>query len=215
MRILSCGCSEAPWRPAKWHDSAKGVSMNKRLSFAFAALMLVPIALLGQEKAPAQSAAAANPITASEKGFYSFVSGAVVGAAQKMPEENYSFKPTPEVRSFGQLVGHVADASYSFCSQAIGEASPAKDIEKTKTSKADLVAALKGGVAYCNKAFDSMTDAKGSEMVKLFNFNLAKLTVFSINTAHTDEHYGNMVTYMRLKGIVPPTSENQPAPAPK
>ena len=77
------------------------------------------------------------------------------------------------------------------------------------------MAALKDGVAYCNKAFDSMTDAKGSEMIKLFNFNIAKLTVFSINTAHTDEHYGNMVTYLRLKGIVPPTSENQPAPAPK
>jgi uncharacterized damage-inducible protein DinB len=187
--------------------------MNKRLSFVFAALMLVPVALLGQEKAPVQSTPTANPITASEKGFYSFVSGAVVAAAQKMPEENYSF--TPEVRSFGQLVGHVADASYSFCSQAIGEANPVKDIEKTKTSKADLVAALKDGVAYCNKAFDSMTDAKGSEMVKLFNFNTAKLAVLSINTAHTDEHYGNMVTYLRLKGIVPPTSEKQPAPAPK
>jgi uncharacterized damage-inducible protein DinB len=217
MRIVGCGCSaEAPWQAARWGDSAKGESMNKKLSFVFAALMLVPVALLGQDKAPApaQSTPPANPITASEKGFYSFVSGAVVGAAQKMPEENYSFKPTPEVRSFGQLVGHVADASYSFCSQAIGEANPVKDIEKTKTSKADLVAALKDGVAYCNKAFDSMTDAKGSEMVKLFNFNIAKLTVFSINTAHTDEHYGNMVTYLRLKGIVPPTSENQPAPAP-
>jgi uncharacterized damage-inducible protein DinB len=191
--------------------------MNKRLGIVFVTLMAVPVALLGQEKPPAasappaQSAPPANPITASEKGFYSFVSGAVVGAAQKMPEESYSFKPTPEVRTFGQLVGHVADASYMFCSQAIGETNPAKDIEKTKTSKADLVAALKDGVAYCNKAFDSMTDTKGSQMVKLFNFNLAKLTVFSINTAHTDEHYGNMVTYLRLKGIVPPTSENQPA----
>jgi uncharacterized damage-inducible protein DinB len=195
--------------------------MNKRLGFVFVALIAVPVALLGQEKPaasaapPAQSAPPTNPITASEKGFYSFVSSAVVDAAQKMPEENYSFKPTPEVRTFGQLVGHVADASYMFCSQAIGETNPSKGIEKTKTSKADLVTALKDGVAYCNKAFDSMTDAKGSEMVKLFNFNLAKLTVFSINTAHTDEHYGNMVTYLRLKGIVPPTSENQPAPAPK
>ena len=195
--------------------------MNKRLGFVFVAFMAVPVALLGQEKTPASSAPAtqatppANPITASEKGFYLYVSGGVVAAAQKMPEENYSFKPTPEVRTFGQLVGHVADASYMFCSQAIGEASPAKDIEKTKTSKADLVAALKDGVAYCSKAFDSMTDAKGSQMMKLFNFDLAKLTVFSINTAHTDEHYGNMVTYLRLKGIVPPTSENQPPPPPK
>ena len=189
--------------------------MNKKLSFVFAALMLLPVALLGQEKAPAQSAPPANPITASERGFYSFVSGAVVAAAQKMPEENYSFKPTPEVRSFGQLVGHVADASYMFCSQALGEANPGKDIEKTKTSKAALVAALKDGVAYCNKAFDGMTDAQGSQMVKLFNFDIAKLTLFSINTAHADEHYGNMVTYLRLKGIVPPTSENPSGPAPK
>src|ERR1700685_4774955 len=97
--------------------SAKGVSMNKKLSFVFAALMLVPVALVGQEKPPAQSTPPPNPITASEKGFYSFVSGAVLGAAQKMPEENYFFKPTPEVRSFGQLVGHVADASYFYFSR--------------------------------------------------------------------------------------------------
>jgi hypothetical protein len=73
-----------------------------------------------------------------------------------------------------------------------------KDIEKTKTSKADLVAAVKNAVAYCNKALDSMTDAKGSQMVKLFNFEIAKLTLFALNTAHTDEHYR------------PPTSENPP-----
>ncbi len=181
----------------------------------FAALIAVPVALVGQEKPQAPAAPPANPITASEKGFYAFVSSAVIAAAEKMPEENYSFKPTPEVRSYGQIVGHVADASYTFCSQTLGEANPAKSIEKTKTSKADLVAALKDAVAYCSKAFDSMTDAKGSQMVKLFNFNVAKLTLFSINTAHTDEHYGNMVTYLRLKGIVPPTSENPPAPAPK
>ena len=189
--------------------------MNKRLCFLFIAVTAVPVALLGQEKSQAPTAPPANPITASEKGLYSFVSNAVIGAAQKMPEENYSFKPTPDVRSFGQLVGHVADASYMFCSQALGGPNPMKDIEKTKTSKADLVAAVKDAVAYCNKAFDSMTDAKGSQMVKLFNFDMAKLTVFSLNTAHTDEHYGNMVTYLRLKGIVPPTSENPPGQRPK
>lgn len=198
--------------------------MNKRLGLVFAALIAVPGALLAQEKAKApatqadpatQAAPPANPITASEKGFYSFVSRAVVAGAEKMPEENYSFKPTPEVRSFGQLVGHVADASFMFCSTVSGETNPSKDIEKTKTSKADLVAAIKDAVAFCTKSFDSMTDAKGAQMIKLFNFDLARLTVFSINTAHTDEHYGNMVTYLRLKGIVPPTSENQPAPAPK
>ena len=109
----------------------------------------------------------------------------------------------------------MADANYMFCAQASGQANPNKDIEKTKTSKADLVSAVKDAVAYCDKAFDGMTDAKGSEMVKLFGFNLAKLSLFSLNTAHTDEHYGNMVTYLRLKGIVPPTSENQTPQPPK
>jgi uncharacterized damage-inducible protein DinB len=195
-----------------WHHF-RGCLVNKRLCFAFAALMAVPVALLGQEKSQAPAAPPANPITASEKGVYSFVSNAVIGAAEKMPEENYSFKPTPEVRSFGQLVGHVADATYMFCSQVQGEANPKKEIEKTKTSKADLVAGLQDAVAYCNKAFDSMSDAKGTQMVKLFNRDMAKLTVLSLNTAHTDEHYGNMVTYLRLKGIVPPTSENRPPQA--
>jgi len=189
--------------------------VNKRLCFVLAALMAVPVALLGQEKSQAQAAPPANPITASEKGLYSFVSNAVIGAAQKMPEESYSFKPTPEVRSFGQLVGHVADANYMFCALSSGEPNPAKGIEKTKTSKADLVAAVKDAVAYCDKAFDTMTDAKGSQMVKFMNFDIAKLTVFSLNTAHTDEHYGNMVTYLRMKGIVPPTSENPPGQAPR
>ncbi len=191
--------------------------MNKKICCVlFLSLPAVPVSLLAQQaaQAPAQAPATPppNPITVSEKGLYSFVSTAAIGAAEKMPEANYSFKPTPEVRPFGQLVGHAADANYMFCSLASGQENPSKGIEKTKTSKADLVTALKDAVAYCNKALDGMTDAKGSEMVKFMNFNVAKLTVFSINSAHTDEHYGNMVTYLRLKGIVPPTSENQPPP---
>ena len=185
--------------------------MSKRYCYLFAAALAVPVALFGQSPA----APPANPITASEKGFYGYVSNTVIGAAQKMPEENYSFKPVPEVRSFGQLVGHVAEENYFFCSLVTGATSPGKDIEKTKTSKADLVAALKDAVAYCNTAFEGMTDAKGAQMTKFMNFDVAKMTLFSLNTAHTDEHYGNMVTYLRIKGIVPPTSENPPQQASK
>jgi uncharacterized damage-inducible protein DinB len=177
--------------------------MNKKLCCMLIVLAVVPVALHSQEPAAASS----NPISASEKGFYSVVSGFVVAAAEKMPEQNYSFKPAPDVRSFGQLVGHVADAQYYFCSTATGEPNPMKDNEKTKTAKADLVAALKDAVAYCSKAYAGMTDAQGSQTVKFMNYDTAKLTVLSVNTAHTDEHYGNMVTYMRIKGIVPPSSE--------
>src|SRR5580658_8384282 len=170
--------------------------MNKFLQAAFTGLLTLPM-ILGAQQAP--SAPPANPITASEKGLYTIISGSVVQAAEKMPEDNYAFKPTPEVRSFGQLVGHVADANYMFCALVSGETMPQKDIEKTKTSKADLVAALKESVAYCNKVYDGMTDAKGAELTKFMDFKLARLSVLTVNTAHTDEHYGNMVTYMRLK----------------
>src|SRR5689334_23881742 len=98
--------------------------------------MALPGAVLAQERPQVQSAAPANPITSSDKGLYSCVSAAVIAAAQKMPEEGYSFRPTPEVRSFGQLVGHVADAQYMFCALASGEPNPAKGVEKTKSSKA-------------------------------------------------------------------------------
>ena len=179
--------------------------MNKKLCSMLMVLAFAPGVLCSQEPPSASS----NSISASAKGFYTVVSGEVIAAAEKMPETNYSFKPTPEVRSFGQLVGHVADAQYFFCSTATGEASPMKDIEKTKTSKADLVAALKEAVAYCNKAYAGMTDAQGSQTVKFMNYDMARLGVLSVNTAHTDEHYGNMVTYLRIKGIVPPSSEKR------
>jgi uncharacterized damage-inducible protein DinB len=124
-----------------------------------------------------------------------------------MPEENYSFKPTDAVRNFGQIIGHVADAQYMFCSIALGDKNPAPKIEQTKTSKADLIAALKDAFAYCDKAYDGMTDASATQMVPLFGGDTPKLGVLTVNNVHTIEHYGNLVTYLRMKNIVPPTSE--------
>ena len=183
--------------------------MTRKLSLLFVTLAAIPAAVLaqGSTSTVAPAAAPANPISASQNKMYTMLSGVVIAAAEKMPEEHYSFKPTPEVRSFGQLVGHLADSQYFFCSSVAGESKPPADIEKSKASKAELVAALKEAVAYCSKTYAAMTDAKGSEMMKMMNMDFAKLTVLSGNTAHDYEHYGNMVTYMRLKGIVPPTSE--------
>jgi uncharacterized damage-inducible protein DinB len=161
----------------------------------------------------AQQAPPANPLTTGEQTIYGFFAHNVIAGAEKMPEANYSFQPTPDVRTFGQLVGHLADANNMFCAIVVGDPPPATSVEKTKTSKADLVQALKDAVAYCGKAYDGMTDAKGPELVKFMGRSMPKLTVLSINNAHTDEHYGNMVTYLRIKGIVPPSSE-QRAPAP-
>ena len=153
----------------------------------------------------------ANPLTTSEKGLYDYVTGVVIAAAEKMPEENYSFKATPEVRSFGEIVGHIAGAQQMFCATAAGE-KPAMPGEKSKTSKADLVQGLKDAKAACDKVYSGMTDAQAGQMANFMGHEMTKLSVLSINTAHTDEHYGNLVTYMRLKGIVPPSSENRQGP---
>lgn len=150
-----------------------------------------------------------NPLSADAKGLYMLTINNVTKAADKVPEDQYSFKPTPEVRSFGQLIGHVADAQYLFCSAAKGETNPAKGIEKSKTTKADLVAALKEAVAYCTAVYDGLTDEAASGKVKFFGREQTKLGVLSFNSVHNYEHYGNLVTYMRLKGIVPPSSEGR------
>jgi uncharacterized damage-inducible protein DinB len=156
----------------------------------------------------AQSAPApANPISAGSKAIYSIVKTNVIKAAEKMPEENYAFKPSPDVRSFGQLVGHIADAQYIFCSMATGKVDMGPGVEKSKTAKADLVASLKDAFAYCDKVYDGLTDASAGTLVKFLGRDAPKVTVLDFNTAHADEHYGNIVTYMRMKGLVPPSSE--------
>ena len=185
--------------------------------------LLAPAAVaFAQETPPAPPRAGftlpkENPLVAWNKYMYGQLWNIVLRSADKMPEENYSFKPTDTVRSYGQILGHVADAQYLFCSIAMGEKNPAPKIEQSKTSKADLTAALKDAFAYCNKAYDGMTDASAAQPVKLFGSDTPKLGVMIVNTAHTMEHYGNLVTYMRLKNIVPPSSEPgvMPAPAPK
>ncbi len=155
------------------------------------------------------AAETSNPLSGGQKAMYDMVSASLIRGAEKMPEENYGFKPTPEVRSFAQLVGHAADAQYMFCSAANGSKPPEPKIEGTKTSKVDLVDALKESVAFCDKVYSAMTDADGAQIVNFLGRQAAKLNILSFNTAHSDEHYGNMVTYLRLKNIVPPTSERQ------
>jgi uncharacterized damage-inducible protein DinB len=195
--------------------------MSKLLRIAVAFLLASPAAV-AQQTAPAPSASAPaanpNPISSFTKNAALAVQTILLRSAEKMPEENYSFKPAESVRTYGQIVGHIADSQYYFCSLALGEKSPGLKIEQTKTAKADLIAALKESDAYCNKAYDAMTDTAGTQIVLLFGKQeTPKLGVLTVNNMHNMEHYGNMVTYMRMKNIVPPTSEPgfSPMPQPK
>ena len=149
--------------------------------------------------ASAQAVAALNPL-------YQNIKGNIIKSAEQMPEANYAFKATPEVRSFGQLVGHMANANFAICATAKGETSPlTQDFEKT-TDKATLVKAVKDAFAYCDGAF-TMADAAFAPMAELFGMKMSRLSFLMLNVAHDNEHYGNMVTYFRLKGMVPPSSQ--------
>jgi uncharacterized damage-inducible protein DinB len=150
---------------------------------------------------------AQNPGTAAVKGQFGMISGVLARTAEKIPEDLYAFKATPEVRSIAQLVGHIADAQFMMCAAAAGEKPAQGGIEKSMTTKAALAKALADSSAYCNKIIDGMTDAKGMEIVKFFTGDTPRLMVLTFNIAHSYEHYGNLVTYMRLNKIVPPSSE--------
>ena len=154
-------------------------------------------------------ASAQSPVAAALKGQFELIKGNVVKSAEKAPEDLYAFKPTPEVRSFGQLIGHVADANYMICGMASGTKGPEGSAEKTKTSKADLQKALADSFAFCDAAWAGLTDAKASEAVTMFGMPQTRLSALAFNTSHDFEHYGNIVTYLRLKNIVPPSSEKK------
>ena len=179
--------------------------MLKTVSAALVlSVLAVPSIALAQEAAKP----APPPLTASAglKQLYTTVKGYVIAAAEAMPEEHYAFKPTPEVRSFGELLGHMANANYNFCAAPQKTANPNKaNIEKTATTKAALVAAVKESFAFCDSAYD-VTDAGLTEMVKAGQRQVGAAYPLTFNVAHTFEHYGNIVTYMRLKGLVPPSS---------
>ena len=136
-------------------------------------------------------------------------------AAESMPADEYAFKPTPQVRSFGELVGHVVNANFFFCSQAKGEPSPSTTNHERTIDKAGLVKALRDSLAYCDALYATTTDANFNQLVKMTGPNggsqVARGAVLVFNTTHNNEHYGNVVVYMRLKGHVPPsTARTQP-----
>ena len=149
----------------------------------------------------------ANPLTTAQMSMFSSVKNYLIRSAEKMPEANYNFKPVPEVRSFGQILAHVADSQYQGCSGILGEANPSPGVEKTKTSKADITQALKDSFTYCEKAFAGLTDANAAAAVSYYGSQRPKLSALAGATTHNMEHYGNLVTYLRIKGLVPPSSE--------
>jgi uncharacterized damage-inducible protein DinB len=163
--------------------------------------VLVAAPLAAQEMLPGPGAG----VVSTMKGNFDYVKGFIVQSAEEMPEADFAFKPTPEVRSFGQIIGHIADANYGICSTILNQPNPSQGVEKNATSKAELVKALKASYDYCDRAY-SIPDKETAQKVKIFGQENTRLGALLLDISHNWEHYGNLVTYLRIKGHVPPSS---------
>jgi hypothetical protein len=162
------------------------------------ALLMMAATLAGATGLCAQTT---NPVIGEMHRFYTQYKGFWTKIAASMPEESYGYKPTPEMRSVGELIAHVADHQTGYCSSVTGQRKTGD--AASKKTKVDLMAALAASYVECDKAWDSLTDANANEMVG----QRSKLGTLIIDVAHSEEEYGYMSVYFRLKGIVPPSSD--------
>jgi uncharacterized damage-inducible protein DinB len=166
--------------------------------------MILLVALAGASAMYAQ-----NPLSTELKGDYNGTKRDITNAADRMPDADYSFKPAEgNTRTFAQIIGHIADVQLALCSMAKGEQKRG-DAEKSKTSKADLVAALKESFDYCDGVYNALTDASGVEMIKMFGRDRSRFGTLNFNVAHNEEMYGQIVVYYRAKGLTPPSTADR------
>jgi len=168
-------------------------------------ILLLGIVALAASPLYAQDA---TPTTVTViKQSYEGIKNNIMKAADKMPEDGYAFKPTPEEMSFGGWLNHVAQAQTAICSRAAGAA---KNMDASaKTSKADVQAALKESFDTCDAVYSGLTDANSNDSVPSFRGNTTRLAALAGNVIHDNECYGSMAVYLRLKGIVPPSTEGR------
>ena len=141
-------------------------------------------------------------------------------SAEVMTADDYGFKPTPQVRSFSELIGHVIVANYLMCSTATGQKSPATTNYEKVTDRAALLKSLNDALAYCDAAYAATTDANFGEPVKVTGpgnrtTDSTRGAVLNFNVTHNNEHYGNVVLYLRLRNRVPPSTARAQAQRPR
>lgn len=178
----------------------------KRSFGLLSACLFTAVSASAQQPAAPQKITVATAVQRS----YDNIKRNLTEAAEKMSEADYSFKPAADSRTYGQLFGHVANAQFGSCAAAKGVANPnqGNDNEK-KATKAEFVKALSDSFAFCDDAYSGLTDANATEMVKQGQNEIARAAVLANNMSHSNEMYGTVAVYMRLKGLVPPSTERQ------
>jgi uncharacterized damage-inducible protein DinB len=149
-----------------------------------------------------------NPLASEVQGSYARLKPNILKAADKMPPDNYSFKPTPDIRTFARVVNHVTEAQLHICG-ATNNADPSAlpKVPPETADKAVIVEALKASFAECDKAYAALTDANMTEMLQAGPAKRSRLGLLWGNVSHDNEQYATLSLYLRLKGLVPPSSE--------
>ncbi len=174
------------------------------LTFVMALLLFAGLPLVALAQYDSGPSA---PVTTSLKGLHDITTTNIMKTAEMLDEDIFAYRPNEDVRTAGQILAHVANAQFLFCSAAAGAENPSQvNYEETAVTKADIIAALQAGFEYCNGVYSGMSDEAGAEMKSLFGMTMAASGIMAFNSAHNYEHYGNLVTYMRMNGIVPPSS---------
>jgi len=159
--------------------------------------------------AAALHAQPANPLSTELLQSYTIIKTNLLKMAQKMPDDAYAFKPTPEIETFAQRVSHIARANLRTCAGLKGET---KTLDASKATKTGMLAALQESFGYCDAVFTSLTDTSAVEMVEgrigspPTQQPRTRLSTMWNIVRHSNELYGYMAVYLRLKGVVPPTS---------
>ena len=165
------------------------------------ASVFVSASLANAQQGMPNPIAAPNPLTTTISIFRSNMQDKIMKSADAMPKSKYSYRPAKEVRSFAEILTHVADISYTLCSNVKGDANPATPT--AKVSKTEIIAYLKGSFDYCDGAYSGFTDAHLNDPADFFGVKTNKMFVLTQVANHDALHYGNLVTYLRLNGLVP------------
>jgi hypothetical protein len=173
--------------------------------------------LLCASAASAQGPAQAGPVSLSMslQRSYAAIKNNLTLAADKLSEADYGFKPSsmPEVRTFGQLFGHVANAQFNACSAARGVPNPNMGINnEQKKTKAEIVKALADSFAHCDPAFTALTEENGSQVMAQGRGQVARSAILAGLVSHSNEMYGTASVYLRAKNVVPPSTEGAQQP---
>ena len=169
-------------------------------------LLLVGIAVAMAATAQTMPDMKENPIAASGARAYASIAGNITKSIDKMPADKFGYRATDDTRTFAQLVGHIANANYTYCGVVTGGKAP-DNYEKNASTKEALAAGWKGANEECTKAWSTMTDKGLAEMKKMGQREVPAAQVMFGNISHTNEHYGNLVTMFRLNKMVPPSTE--------